>query len=141
MQSCLFMRCSIFKAGSDLNIKIYKESRQRKIITLRQASEGDLLGRANIKFNDLWRHLVSESQKETKCELIFASVASDMLRILQKTLQWNLLMQFQDFSSTLLLRYAFDHYQYVYPLSRCDCRPTAVIYGPWMHISGVLWSS
>jgi len=55
MQSCLFMRCSIFKAGSDLNIEIYKESRQRKIITLGQASEGDLLGRANIKFNgDTW---------------------------------------------------------------------------------------
>lgn len=130
MQSCIFMQCSIFKEENDLNIEIYKESQQRKIITLGRASEGHLLCRASIKFNDLWRHLVSESRKEIKCELIFTSVASDKLRILQRTLQWNLLMQCQDFSSTLLPRYTFHYYQYVDPLSRCDCRPTAVIYGP-----------
>lgn len=66
----IFMRCSIVKEGNNLNIEIYKESRQWKIITLGHVSEGDLLCRVSIKFDNLWRYLVSESQKETKCELI-----------------------------------------------------------------------
>ena len=83
------MRCSIFKEGDDLNIEIYKESQQKKIITLGRTSEGDLLCRVSIKFDDLWRHLVFESQKETKCELIFVSIASNGLRIPQQTSRQN----------------------------------------------------
>jgi len=85
MQSYIFIRCSIFKEGSDLNIEIYKESQRKKIMTFGSASEGDLLCRVIIKFNDLWRHLVAESQKETKCELMFVSITSDGLRIPQQT--------------------------------------------------------
>jgi len=73
--------CSIFEEGNNLNIEIYKESRRRKAVTLGRAPEGDLLCQVSIKFDDLWRHLVCESQKETKCELIFSSVASDGLTI------------------------------------------------------------
>jgi len=89
MQSYVFMRCSIFKEGSDLNIEIYKESQQRKIITLRCASEGDLLCQINIKVDDLWRHLVAESQKEKKYELVFVSIDFDGLRIPQQTSRQN----------------------------------------------------
>ena len=69
MQSYIFIRCSILEEGSDLNIEIYKESRQKKIMTLGRTLEGDLVCQVNIKFDDLWRHLVSESQKETNVSL------------------------------------------------------------------------
>ena len=69
MQSYILMRCSIFKEGSDLNIEIYKKHSQRlEIITFGHASEDELLCKANIRFDDLWKHLVSDSQKEVKCE-------------------------------------------------------------------------
>jgi len=83
------MQCSIFKEGSDLNIEIYKGSRRKKIITLGRTLEGDLVCQVNIKFDDLWRHLVSESQKETKCKLIFVSIASNGLRIPQQISRQN----------------------------------------------------
>jgi len=86
-QSHISIRCSIFEQESDLTIKIYKESRCRKILTLRRASEGDLLCSANIKFDDLWKNLVLESQKTKKCELISASIASDILMAPQPTLR------------------------------------------------------
>ena len=89
MRSYIFMRCSIFKEGSDLNIEIYKESRRKKIMTRGHTLEGDLLCQVNIKFDDLWRHLVSESQKESKCELIFVSIASNGLRIPQQISRQN----------------------------------------------------
>jgi len=84
------MRCSIVKEGRDLNIKIHKESRQRKVITLGRAPESNLLCKAKVKFDVLWNHLVLESQKETKRELIFVSIVSDELKIPQQTSQWNL---------------------------------------------------
>jgi len=88
MQPYIYMQCSILKEGSDLNIKIHKESQRRKIITLGLISEGDLLCEVNIKFDDLWKHLVLESQQETKCELILASITSDILREPQQTSRW-----------------------------------------------------
>jgi len=92
MQSYLYVWCSILKEGSDLNIEIYKESQQWKIITFRRAPVSDLLCGISIKFDDLWKHLVSESQMETKCELILASISSNVLRMPQPTSQWNLWM-------------------------------------------------
>jgi len=89
MQSYIFIRCSILEEGSDLNIEIYKESRRKEIITLGRTLEGDLVCRVSIKFDDLWGHLVSESQEETKCELIFVSIASNGLRIPQQTSRQN----------------------------------------------------
>ena len=88
MQPYMFMQHSIIKEGSDLNIEIHKESRRRKIITLGLISGGDLVCEVNIKFDDLWKHLVLESQKETKCELILSSITSDILRELQQTSRW-----------------------------------------------------
>jgi len=84
------MWCSIFEEGNDLNIEIYKESPKRKIITFGHAPEGDLLYEISIKFDDLWKHLVSELQMETKCELFLALISSNMLRMPQPTSQWNL---------------------------------------------------
>ena len=85
-----FMRCRIVREGSDLRTEIHKESQRRKIITLGRAPEGDLVCSARIDFDVLWEHLVLESQKEIKCELILASIAYDMLKIPQQTSQWNL---------------------------------------------------
>jgi len=81
----MFIRYSIFEQGTDLTIKIYNESQWKKLFTLGRASEGDLLCQVSIKFDDLWKHLVSESQKTKKCELIFASVAFDILMAPQPT--------------------------------------------------------
>jgi len=83
----IFIRCSIVKEGSDLDIEIYKESRRRKIITLGRAPQGNLLCKASIKFDDLWEHLVLELQKEIKCELILVSIAYGRLKIPQQTSQ------------------------------------------------------
>jgi len=105
MGSSIFMQCSIFKEGSDLNIEIYKGSRRKKIITLGRTLEGDLVCQVNIKFDDLWRHLVSESQKETKCKLIFVSIASNGLRIPQQISRQNWFLQSQECSSGLSPRY------------------------------------
>ena len=88
--SPIFMQCSIFKQGNDLDIEICKESRHRKIITLGHAPEGNLMCKASIKFDDLWEHLVLELQKETKCELILDTIAYDRLKISQQTSEWNL---------------------------------------------------
>jgi len=132
-----FMRCRIVKEGSELNIEIHKESQRRRIITFGRAPEGDLVCSARIKFDVLWKHLVLESRKETKCEFILVSIAYDMLKIPQQTSQWNLWIQCQDFSSGSSLRYAFDSCQYVDSLSKYNCRHTTAIYGLLMHKSGV----
>jgi len=76
MQSYILMRCSIFEEGNDLNIEIYEKH------SLRQDK---LLCKASIRFDSLWKHLVSESQKEAKCELSFALIASNILRVPQPT--------------------------------------------------------
>jgi len=117
-QSHVFIRCSIFEQGTDLTIKIYKESRRRKILTLLgRASEGDLLCQVSIKFDDLWKHLVSESQKTKKCELIFASIASDMLMAPQWSSRWISMMKFQGWSFGSSLRYALNRFQHENSLS------------------------
>ena len=132
----MFMRRSIFKGGSDLNIEIrQKRSRRQKANPFWRTSQH--LFTTTIKFDDLWKHLVLESQKESKCGFILASIASDMLKIPKQTSWWNLVMQCRDFSSESTLKYVFDHYQYLGSLLKCDCRPMAVIYVPWMHRSGV----
>jgi len=71
-QSHIFIQCSIFEHESDLTIKIYKKSQRRRIVTFGRAPEGDILCQVSIKFDDLWKYLVSESQKTRKCELILA---------------------------------------------------------------------
>jgi len=61
--------------------------------------------RVSIKFNDLWNHLVSQTQEGTKCTLIFVSIALGLLRINQQISKWNSLMEFQDCNSGLSPRY------------------------------------
>jgi len=107
MQSYIFIRCSIFKEGNDMNIEIYKESRGKKIITFGSASEGNLLCQVSIKFDDLWRHLVSESQNEMKCKLIFVSITSGGLMIPQQTSRQNLFLRSQDCSFGSSPRYDY----------------------------------
>jgi len=134
----MFMRHSIFKGGSDLDIEIHKKrSRWQKANPFEGTSPDNVLCKATIKFDDLWKHLVLESQKGSKCGFIFTSIVSEMLKIPKQTSRWNLVMQCRDFSSGSTLKYILDHYQYLDSLFKCNCRPMAVIYGPWMHISGV----
>jgi len=86
MQSYILMRCSIFEEGNDLNIEIYKKHSLRlEIRTFGRASQDELLCKASIRFDDLWKNMVSESQKGAKCELSFALIASNILRVPQQT--------------------------------------------------------
>jgi len=80
MQSYILMFCSILEEGSVLNIKIYKKhSLWQKFLAFGWTSEDEPLCEAAIRFDDLWKYLVSESQKITRCESIFTSIASDIL--------------------------------------------------------------
>ena len=82
MQSYILMWCSIFEEGNDLNIEIYKKHSQRlKVITFGLVSGDEFLCKASVEFDNLWKHLVSESQEEAKCKLLFASIASNILRV------------------------------------------------------------
>jgi len=94
------MRCSILKHESDMDIEIHrKHPLRRKIFNFGRISEDDPLCQVSIKFNDLWDHLVSETQEGTECGLIFFSFASSLLRMLQQILSLNFLMEFQDYNS------------------------------------------
>jgi len=101
------MQCSILKHESDLDIEIHKKHPLRqKIFSFGRISEDGPLCQVSIKFNDLWDHLVSETDEGIKCRLIFVSFASNILRILQQVLGLNSPMKFQDYNSGLSLRYA-----------------------------------
>ena len=56
--------------------------------------------------HDLWKHLVSEAQKETKCKLIFSSITLHLIRVLQPTSTWNLIIRSNDGVSVSSPRYA-----------------------------------
>jgi len=100
------MRCSILKEGSDLNIEIHKKHSWQQNISFRRTPKSDSLCQASIRFDDLWKHLVSEAQKETKCERIVVSITLDLLRVLQPTLRWNLIIRSKDYVSGSSQRYA-----------------------------------
>jgi len=69
----MFMRRSIIKGGNDLFIEIHKKrSRWQKANPFEGTSQDNVLCKATIKFDDLWKHLVLESQTESKCGFIFA---------------------------------------------------------------------
>ena len=133
MQSYMFIGCSIFKEGSDLDIEIYqRHSRRQKILTLGHASGDKFLCKANIKFDDLWKHLALESQKTTRWELIFALIASNILSAPQPTSRWISLMQFQYSSSGSLLRYALDRFQHEDSLLKFNRRLMTVTWAHYM---------
>ena len=141
MQFYILMWCSILEEGSDLSIEIYKESRRKKMLTFGRVSEGNLLCQAGIKFDNLWGHLVSESQKTTKCESTFTSITSDILRAPQQTSRWISWMKFQDCSSGLSLRYALNRFQHKDSLLNFNHRPMTVTWAHWMHKSRTQWTS
>ena len=84
MRFYIFMWCRIFQEGSNLRIEIHKHFKRPRILRSKHASQDDLLCQANVKFNDLWDHLASEAQRETNCELIYASTISHSLRDLSE---------------------------------------------------------
>ena len=112
MQSSIFMWYRRFQEGRNLNIEIHEYFRRLNIFSSKHI---DSPCKASIKFDDLWEHLVSEAQRETNCTLIFASINSHWLRIPQRTSRSSSLIPFQDSSSGLSLRYAFDDYLCRFP--------------------------
>ena len=62
--------------------------------------------KARINLDDLWQHLASHTQTETKGERISASITPDLLRAPQRTSKWNLIIRSMDYSCGLLSRCA-----------------------------------
>jgi len=75
------------------------------MLSLGHTSKGNSPCKASVKFDDLWKHLVDEAQKETKCELIFSSITPDLLRVLQPASRWNLIIRSKDYVSGSSPRY------------------------------------
>ena len=75
------MWCSILNEGSDLNIEIHEYYRREKYFGIRHDNKDNVPCRTSIKFDGLWKHLVSKEQEgtkcETKCELIFSLITLD----------------------------------------------------------------
>jgi len=61
------MWCSMLVEGSELNIEIHKKHFQRqKIWMLGRTSKEELMCKASIRFDDLWKHV--SSRTEMNCE-------------------------------------------------------------------------
>ena len=104
------MQCSILEQEIGLDIEIHRKYPLRqKIFRPGHIFKDDPPCKVSVKFNDLWDHLISEIQEGTKCRLIFDSISPSLLRILQQILRWNFPMEFQDYNSGLLLRYAITN--------------------------------
>ena len=71
-----------------------------------RTQKNDYPCQTSIKFDDLWKHLVSEAQKETKCKLIFSSITLHLLRVLQPTSTCNFIIRSKDCVSVSSPRYA-----------------------------------
>ena len=80
----IFMWCRIFQEESNLNIEIHKHFKRPRVFRSKRVLQDDLLCKASIEFDDLWDHLASEAQRESDCELIFASIISHLLRDLSE---------------------------------------------------------
>jgi len=137
-QHSTFMWYSILKQESDLDIEIHrKHPLRQKIFSFGRISD-DPLCRVSIKFNDLWDHLVSQTQEGTKCRLIFVSIALSLLRVIQQISKWNSPMEFQDCNSGLSLRYAI-FLQYVECRLKSRRRPMTANLVPWLHKLKAWW--
>jgi len=77
-QSYMFMWRSMLAEGSEMSIEIHKKRTQRrKILTRELVSEEGSMPKANIKFDDLRKHLSSGTG--TDREGIFTSTSPDLL--------------------------------------------------------------
>ena len=77
-QSYMFMWRSMLAEGNEMSIEIHnKRLQRRKILTRELGSEEGSMPKANIKFDDLRRHL--SSRTGTNREGIFTSTSPDLL--------------------------------------------------------------
>ena len=77
--SYMLMWCSMLVEGSELNVDIYKKySRGQKIRMLWRTSKEELMCKARVRFDDLWKHV--SSGEETNCERISTSIIPSFLR-------------------------------------------------------------
>ena len=120
------MWCSILEGGSDLNIEIHKYFRREKY-GMRRGNKDNSPCRTSIKFDDLWKHLVSEEQEGTKCELIFCSITLDFPQRASANFKVELENPIQGLHIWVVaeVRYS-DCYQHVYPRLKSSHRPTIV---------------
>jgi len=101
------VRCSLLQQKNDLDIEIHRKyPLQQKILSPGRIFKDDPPCKVSVKFDDLWDHLVSETQEGTTCRLIFDSIAPFFLRILQQISRLKSPMGFQDYTSGLSPRYA-----------------------------------
>jgi len=74
----MFMWRSMLAEGNEMSIEIHKKRLQRrKILTRELGSEEGSMPKANIKFDDLRKHL--SSRTGTNREGIFTSISPDLL--------------------------------------------------------------
>jgi len=77
---------SMLMEGGELTIEVHqKRSRMWKPLTRERGSEEGPMRKAKIKFNDLQRHL--SSQTDINCEGIFTSIVLNLLRGSQQNLR------------------------------------------------------
>jgi len=82
--SDVLMECSMLVEGSELNIEIHKEhSRHRKILILERTPKEELMCKARIMFDDLWK--CTSSGTGRNCKRICTSMTPDLLRGRQQT--------------------------------------------------------
>ena len=121
------MWCSILNEGSDLNIEIHEYSRREKYFGIRHGNKDNSPCRTSIKFDDLWKHLVSEEQEGTKCELIFCSITLDFSQRASANFKVELENPIQGLHIWVVAEVCYlDCCQHVYLRLKSSHRPTIV---------------
>ena len=134
------MWCSILKEGSDLKIEIHEYYRREKYLGIRHGNKDNSPCRTSIKFDDLWKHLVSEAQKGTKCELIFCSITLDFSHRTSANFKVEFEKPIQGLHIWVIaeVRYS-DCYHHVYPRLKSSHRPMTVTWARCVHKSKPQW--
>jgi len=110
------MWCSILNEGSDLNIEIHEYYRREKYFGIRHSNKDSSPCRTSIKFDDLWKHLVSKEQEGTKCELVFCLITLDFPQCASANFKVELENPIQGLHIWVIAKVRYsDCYQHIYP--------------------------
>jgi len=77
-QSYILMWYSMLMEGSELSIEIHKRHSQGQKIRMLGRTSGELMSKASVRFDDLWKHVSSGA--ETNCERISTLIIPNLLR-------------------------------------------------------------
>ena len=101
----MFMWCSMLVEGSELNIEIHKKHSQLWKKLIREPGSGEEpVPKANIKFDDLRKHL--SSRTGTNREIIFTLIAPSLSRGPQQISRCNLIIRSKNYNCGWSSRYA-----------------------------------